>query len=50
MHPGSDEPPPRCAAIAALFVAGVFGGIVSVLVSLVSLVTYPVLLAVGLIL
>ena len=48
MHPGSDEPPPRCAAIAALFVAGVFGGIVSVLVSLVSLVTYPVLLAVGL--
>ena len=36
------------AAIAALFAAGVVGGIVSVLVSLVSLVTYPVLLAVGL--
>src|SRR5665811_2105514 len=36
------------AAIPALFVAGVIGGIVSVLVSLVSLVTYPALLAVGL--
>ena len=36
------------AAIAALFLAGVVGGIVSVLVSLVSLVTYPALLAVGL--
>jgi uncharacterized membrane protein YfcA len=36
------------AAIAALFVAGVVGGIISVLVSLVSLVTYPALLAVGL--
>jgi uncharacterized membrane protein YfcA len=36
------------ATIAALFVAGVAGGIVSVLVSLVSLVTYPALLAVGL--
>ena len=38
------------AAIGALFVAGVVGGIVSVLVSLVSLVTYPALLAVGLLL
>ena len=36
------------AGIAALFVAGVAGGIVSVLVSLASLVTYPALLAVGL--
>ncbi len=36
------------AVIAALFVAGVTGGIVSVLVSLASLVTYPALLAVGL--
>ena len=36
------------ATVAALFAAGVVGGIVSVLVSLVSLVTYPVLLAVGL--
>ena len=36
------------AAIGALFVAGVVGGIVSVLVSLVSLVSYPALLAVGL--
>ncbi|MEI7743042.1 MAG: sulfite exporter TauE/SafE family protein [Chloroflexota bacterium] len=36
------------AAIAGLFLAGVAGGIVSVLVSLVSLVTYPALLAVGL--
>ena len=36
------------AAVAALFAAGVAGGIVSVLVSLVSLVTYPALLAVGL--
>ena len=34
--------------ILALFVAGVAGGIVSVLVSLASLVTYPALLAVGL--
>jgi uncharacterized protein len=34
--------------ILALFVAGVVGGIVSVLVSLASLVTYPALLAVGL--
>lgn len=33
---------------AALFVAGVVGGIVSVLVSLASLVTYPALLAAGL--
>lgn len=36
------------AAIAALFAAGVVGGIVSVLVSLASLVTYPALLAIGL--
>jgi uncharacterized membrane protein YfcA len=36
------------AAIAGLFLAGVAGGIVSVLVSLVSLVTYPALLAAGL--
>lgn len=36
------------ATIAGLFIAGVAGGIVSVLVSLVSLVTYPALLAVGL--
>ena len=36
------------AEIVGLFAAGVVGGIVSVLVSLVSLVTYPALLAVGL--
>lgn len=36
------------AQAAALFVAGVLGGIVSVLVSLASLVTYPALLAAGL--
>jgi hypothetical protein len=36
------------AQTAALFVAGIAGGIVSVLVSLASLVTYPALLAVGL--
>lgn len=36
------------AQVGALFVAGVLGGIVSVLVSLASLVTYPALLAMGL--
>jgi uncharacterized membrane protein YfcA len=40
-----DITPPE---ILALFAAGVVGGIVSVLVSLASLVTYPALLAVGL--
>ena len=38
----------RIEEVAFLFVAGIGGGIVSVLVSLASLVTYPALLAVGL--